>query len=426
LDQQLIKLLLEKVSQKFGYSDPEVWQDGLYGALSEEIQKETRFLISRNTLKRLFGKIKTSEHYNPQIDTRNALAQFAGFPDWNKFRMMMIAEKQVIISEDSNAYPERQEIFLDNAGSTKQNWKKIGLILSLVFIAFIVGIQYFDSLFTSEPDYSKIKIEVQNPVDTAPFTLIVNYSIPEEIEDSIYIGFGGNKILLRKDKKLIVYSLYQPIYSFVYLKTKNKQIRAIPIKAYSRDLECYYESGKNVIMVPHKYFIDNGLAGLKRSFFESNRLDSSDFLTRFIKVEDYNLDGDNFEFQCKFKVDQSPKICHSFQLKLFADSGHHEMELFNKGCAASNFVAPAELYFGGKFENLTGLSAEASVWHELRIKVNKKEFRLLLDGKERFKSKYKKTMGKINVVKIQFNGFGQIDYFRMLDSNSKVVEQNEF
>ena len=42
-----------------------------------------------------------------------------------------------------------------------------------------------------ETDFSKITIEVQNPVDTAPFTLVVKYDIPEDIDDSIFLGVGG-------------------------------------------------------------------------------------------------------------------------------------------------------------------------------------------------------------------------------------------
>jgi hypothetical protein len=240
------------------------------------------------------------------------------------------------------------------------------------------------------------------------------------------MGVGGSNFLLEKKKKSYVHSLSMPVYSFVYLRAGKKLIRAIPIKAYSRNLECYYESGKNLLLVPHKEFLGNGVAGLKRSFFENNRLDSTDFNTLFFKVKDYALDGDNFTFVCRVKVDNSPQICHSIELKIFADSGHHELKIFNKGCAQKNFVAPAEKYFGGKLENLTALSVEAGIWHDLELEVRKKDYRLILDGKERFKTRYNRTMGMLNVLKFQFNGFGQIDYYRMLDPQGQIVEQEEF
>jgi len=422
LDQKLLKELLDRVAKRFGYSDPDVWQDGIFGQLSEDIEKETRFIISRNTLKRLFGKIKTSEHYNPQIDTRNALAQYAGFVDWNKFRMEIMASQ-----------PEHSFVDYKESSEVRDSGLKIRSILNkipTIYYWFIGGLVLVISLVLywpkSETDFSRIKIEVQNPIDTAPFTLVVKYDIPEDIQDSIYLGVGGTSFLLKKDKKLYIHSLYQPIYSFVYLKTKTKQIKAIAIKAYSRDLECYYESGKNILMVPHNQFIGDGTAGLKRDFFKTNSLDSSNFSTRFVKVKDFKVDGDNFKFLCRFKVDKSPKICHNFQFKMFAVSGHHEMEIFNKGCAQYNFVAPAEMYFGGKFENLTALSVNTGIWHELEMEAVKKTFTLTIDGKEQFKTKYKKTMGQINVLIFRFNGFGQIDYYILKDTQGKEVESEAF
>jgi hypothetical protein len=427
LDQELLKELLNKVAEKFGYNDPESWQDGLFVMLSEDIEKETRFIISRNTLKRLYGKIKTSEHYNPQIETRNALARYAGFPDWNKYRMQILSQKaekagvpvetyqKEIKKEEEKAQPKRKV-------SRKKVWLGIAVlsVLGLLFGIYRYG-------FRSEPDYSGIKIQIQNPVDTAPFAIVVRYEIPEEIKDSLFLRFGGTSFYLPRDKKSFVHSLSRPNYSFIYLKTSNKTIRAIPVKAYSRNLECYYESGKVVLQVPQKEFLGGGTAGLKKTFFQGNRLDSLDFNSTFYKVKDYPVDGDNFSFHSRYRVDNSPKICHFFQVMLYADSGHHELRIHNKGCAQHNFVAPAELYFGGKYDDLTQLStSKPGVWHEMEIRVRNKQYYLILDGKECFKARYKKTMGMLNVVRMQFDGFGQIDYFRLKDPAGRIVEQEEF
>jgi hypothetical protein len=429
LDQELLKDLLDKVAKKFGYTEPDMWQDGLFVSLSEEIEKETRFIISRNTLKRLFGKIKTSEHYNPQIETRNALARYAGFPDWNKFRMQMLAEnganyhtESPQLTETASKLNPTEETKTD---SKKSFQKKLVLAISLVVIVLLAVFNI--SWPEQTPDYSRIKVTVTNPIDTAPFTLVINYEIPSDIKDSLYIGVGGTNFYLEPKKKSYVHSLSRPIYSFIYLRdSKKKLIRAIAIKAYSRDLECYYESGKNVLQIPKNDFIENGMAGLKRSFFATNRLDSSDFISAFVKVKDFDIDGDNFKFICRYKVDKSPKICHNFQLKVFADSGHHELEIHNKGCEQYNFVAPAELYFGGKFENLTKLSTDLGAWHDLEMEVRNKDFVVTIDGKKRFFAKYKRTMGKLTVLKFQFNGFGQVDYYRMLNAQGKIVDKEEF
>lgn len=418
MDQELLNLLLEKVALKFGYSDPEKWQDGLFGQLSEKIEKETKFLISKNTLKRLFGKIKTSDQYNPQIDTRNALAIYVGYEDWNKFRMQFQSEFN--LENDPISLEEKE-------GSERSKIWPWFLAIAISIVAFLMFIRLLsDEKVAARSDFSKVKIHIQNPIDTAPYTLIVDYEIPEEIKDSLYLGVGGSKFLLDPKKKTFIHSIVRPIYSFVYLSTNKKVIKALPIRAFSRGWECFFEDDKHLLAVAQKHYLSNGFAGFKRSFFENSNLDSINFFFQMIEVKESTIDADNFVFQCRFKVDQSLNICHSFQLKIFADSGHHELEIFNKGCAQHIFVAPAEKYFGGKFENLTKLSTEAGLWHDLEIKVINKKFQISIDSTKRFKSTYKRTMGLMKVIKFQINGFGQIDLIRMKDKSGKVIEEVNF
>lgn len=426
MDAEILEDLLGKVANKFGYNDPENWQDGLFLSLSREIEKETRFIISRNTLKRLYGKIKTSENYNPQIDTRNALAQYAGYPDWNKFRSSYLEEKRTISQPQTQGKTTENKPTEKVAQVPKTKGNRLKTLIFFFVVILGIGLWLFWPKPIEEPDFSRVKVHVQNPVDTAPFTLVVDYEIPSDIHDSLFLGVGGKKHLLNPEKKIFVHSLALPVYSFVYLRTKDKILRAIPIKAYSRDLECYYEHEKFVQRVDKKFFLGDGVAGLKRSFFEGKSLDSSQFLTSFYKVKDFNIDCDNFTIKMRYKIDPSGSICHSVETKLYADSGHHEIEVFNKGCAQHNFVAPAELYFGGKFENLTAISAEPGSWHELTLNVRNKKFEVVLNGGTRFQSLYKKTMGRLKVLKFRFKGFGQMDYIRLYDHTGKLIEAEEF
>lgn len=62
------------------------WSDGNYILLSEAITQETKIYVSKNTLKRVFGKLKTEEFYRPQMTTLNALAKFIGYLNWDEFQ----------------------------------------------------------------------------------------------------------------------------------------------------------------------------------------------------------------------------------------------------------------------------------------------------------------------------------------------------
>ena len=84
-EHHLLLLCLEKVARKASNRPVPEWTDSVFIGLSHELEKQTGVRISRNTLKRLFGKMKIQADYKPQKETRNALAMFAGYRDWEDF-----------------------------------------------------------------------------------------------------------------------------------------------------------------------------------------------------------------------------------------------------------------------------------------------------------------------------------------------------
>lgn len=68
------------------WGDRNDWTNREYKKLSEQIAGASGILLSTNTLKRVFGKIKlTTERYNPQEETKNALVIFIGYQHWDDF-----------------------------------------------------------------------------------------------------------------------------------------------------------------------------------------------------------------------------------------------------------------------------------------------------------------------------------------------------
>ena len=75
------------VADTYGKPDSSEWTNGDFIRLSHILYKKTQVQISPNTLKRIFGKIKTDARYYPQKATRDALAQYVGFADWDRFTL---------------------------------------------------------------------------------------------------------------------------------------------------------------------------------------------------------------------------------------------------------------------------------------------------------------------------------------------------
>ncbi|MFB0497454.1 hypothetical protein ABID99_003691 [Mucilaginibacter sp. OAE612] len=71
--------LIEDKMQSGPSSD---WIDYNYTMLHDQIFEATKISISVRTLKRIF---KVNDNYEPQIATKNAMAQYLGYKDWAFF-----------------------------------------------------------------------------------------------------------------------------------------------------------------------------------------------------------------------------------------------------------------------------------------------------------------------------------------------------
>ena len=82
----------QRVADTYGKPDSSEWTNSDFIRLCSILYKKTHVQISPNTLKRIFGKIKTDARYYPQKATRDALAQYVGFADWDKFTLAQVQQ----------------------------------------------------------------------------------------------------------------------------------------------------------------------------------------------------------------------------------------------------------------------------------------------------------------------------------------------
>jgi hypothetical protein len=192
LEEFVYKKCRELVAQKLGRGNSENWIDQDYKILREEIHKETNILISVNTLKRYFGKVNTSGNYDPQRETKNALAQYIGFQDWYSFEGQEMPENEK--NENLKLKPERQ---WTNSGK-KVEGKPALLIIAIVTLALLgfVALFFWSSNEEKVPSWT---FSILNPVDTAPFTLYSKFKLEESEQDSFSIDGFTKMNLNQKD-----------------------------------------------------------------------------------------------------------------------------------------------------------------------------------------------------------------------------------
>jgi hypothetical protein len=78
-----LKKCISLIGEKTGWGPYENWTHTHFVDLSRQIFEKSGVLVSVSSLKRIFGKI-ASQH-EPQRETRNALAKFLDYDDWDDF-----------------------------------------------------------------------------------------------------------------------------------------------------------------------------------------------------------------------------------------------------------------------------------------------------------------------------------------------------
>ncbi|MBK8884989.1 MAG: hypothetical protein IPN67_22355 [Bacteroidales bacterium] len=84
-DRYYIRIIIRKIEKKLNWSKVTFWTDNEYKKLSSLIYEDTSISISAQTLKRLFGKIKYKDDYKAQPATKDALARFLNYSNWDAF-----------------------------------------------------------------------------------------------------------------------------------------------------------------------------------------------------------------------------------------------------------------------------------------------------------------------------------------------------
>ena len=126
-----LDICCRSVADKFGQPQISEWKNGDYINLSSTLSHHTQVYISPNTLKRIFGKLKTTDRYYPQKATRDALVRYAGYEDWTGFvqkhpRPVIKQTEKAQLNSDSQQTTPGPEPKIKN----KKIWTAIAFILS--------------------------------------------------------------------------------------------------------------------------------------------------------------------------------------------------------------------------------------------------------------------------------------------------------
>lgn len=394
------------IIEELGWPEFEEWTNFHFNELSNNIEKVTGDRISKETLKRIFGKRKVnSENYQPQAFTQIALVKFID----------SIKTKEESFKTKGKTLPWR-------------NRKPWLILFTFVGVLFIV-------LWTTLSDNrgAKYSFSCVNPVDSFPFTAIFRYDI-SEIDDSVFCIFGNSiESCLPPDKHMINYFFDQPDIYTVLLYTRKQILDSLNIIAWSKEWTA--GSFPNSRPKLFKLFKDQTFYRQDNYFYASPKdLEKNVFdwhpndWTKYKFIYPFNKSLD--ELVMETRVMNNPSTgslsCYDTEISLFGDSANINFKFTQQKCSRYAGFQVSEKKLDGKFDDLSPFSVDMSNWLDVKVISRDNQVKIFLSDTLIFEDSYNQKLGNLTGIAYSFFGSGKIDYLEIRDIDNTTFYQFDF
>lgn len=400
-----LNFIKKRVIGTFGKGKPTSWRNRDYEDLSFEIKMSSKVLISASTLKRIFGKNKTSDTYYPQESTLDAMETYAG----------IIADMKSPLLH----YSQKTYLFL------------------LIIPVLIVGLLILNRSQVAAPDrLLSAKIELQKIDGNTPATAFFHYEIPETT-DSLFISFGDESLPkhLPPTKELISHYYRGPGIFNVNIETK-RQVVSDTLKLFIpttdwQALAYYYMQDYTERYFPVPIEIATSDEGFHptRKVLSNIGVDTTQIVVlRLDNFKKTGVNGDSFKLKTRLKnINYWPAIrCYSCYINVVGESGSIVIKLTNEGCSQYGELTLSEKKAHGSNTDLTNFSLNMKNWNDVEITNTNKHVQVMINSTTVFQEKYNNSIGEIWGTSLQFHGSGYVDSFVLWDKDNSPIFETSF
>ncbi|MBI9064835.1 MAG: hypothetical protein JEZ14_22810 [Marinilabiliaceae bacterium] len=398
-----LRLVLAEVENKFNRGKSNSWVNRDFHDLSFEVLQETDTRLSADTLKRIFGKLKTADGYYPQEATLMALIKYSGYQP-----------KQPINEERQRGLNRK--------------------IASLIFIPVLVGILIGSViLFSQDNTLHAFQFEYVNKQGTAPFTASFHYDVSQLNDDTLWLNFGDNTghPLPRNENLINHYYRYPGLFNTELYYGKKKIDSA----------EVYVGSEDWIVLANRwhdetRYYPVSLPVANKGGYLHATARDLVDMgmdtvgiiMTQYCNFKNFGIDGSNFRMRCVLKnaIYKPPVRCNGVHIEIQETSGKI-FQTFNKpGCERWNYIQYGEKIMEGDHNDLSAFAYDLSEWSEVVITVQGKSAEITLNGNRLYQLTFNNPIGYINGLRFLYYGFGAVKSVELEDLRTCEMYQESF
>ncbi len=425
-DKYYIDIIVRRIERKLRWKRFSTWTDNEYKRLGNLIYKETLIAISAQTLKRLFGKIKYKDDYTPQTATKEALARFLKYDDWDSF----------VKEQESNKNRLTSILRLKRTAIFKKSLFVIGIPGLVALIAAII-------IYTGNNN-KPVTLFAEKTIGLTPFTVSFHYDISHVKGDEIYIDFDINEAesnspgeILDKKRNLINHCFESPGFYNVTISAKGVILASEKIHVISEGWTSYYFNDDNFGERKFVFELQNlikdttndGLLYISpRDVSDQGFNSKTVFYLEHMLYRDFKLSADSCTFEVKYM--NSPRMggisCYDVEFRIIGENGIASVILVQKGCYRWSEITLGEKHLNGKFYDLSALSANLSDWNVIRIKIENRKAEIINGGDLIFSDSYTRLLGRIKGIRFVTKGSGAFDRVSLNDIQGHVIYSDDF
>ncbi len=460
---------LQLIEEKLQWGDSKDWVHADFIRLSEKVTAASRISISAHTLKRLFGKIRYKEEYNPQYDTKKALAIFLGYSDWEDFvidckQTAAVATADLAAVHAAGFTPDASprphapgpmavapELHPDDTHawspvsetppiapapvtpkvSRVRSFLREQRVLLGAFALTLLGLAGF-FLYQScqEP---VISFRGKNLLGKAPLTAVFHYELSRVSTDSVFTFFEGNRekrFLPRTRNTTTQYYEYPGFYQ-VQLMVGNKVASTTGVHVLSEGWKGIIVTADDSIYY-HLATANIAKGGrLEASPMEvkASGVDTTDrYWTVYCNAREFKASGDDFllDTRVKSNVKKEHMLCKDFGIRIIGETGKIRIHLVQPGCTRWARLTVGDVHVEGGFTDLSALGQDLTGWRRVQLAVKEGQARILVDGKPVYTLPYDRKIGAMKSIELEFLGVGAVDYVKLYNARQELVYADDF
>lgn len=407
-DLEYLQILRNKVESHLKWGRSEDWLNYDFEKLSLEIEFKTKVVLSVSTLKRIWGKVKSS--HSPSITTLNTLAQFLDYDDWRTFK-----QDEGIAKKTADTL--KKTLAIGVSTNVKKANKTLFFTISGVFMVLVVGAFYFLKRTNTQPNAADFEFEANKIVTQGvPNSVIFSYNASKAKTDSVFIvqtWDSSRKTLVPKEGSNHSAMYYYPGYFRSKLIIDNTIVKTHDIQITTDGWLCLVETENHPIYFKKEDSEEHGIIRVNDTLLSKYNVSTipKSPLLRFFNQRDLgNLVTSDFTFETTLKneVNREINACQQVQVLIQCKDDIIIIPLVSKPCVGEVYLAALGFGISSKQADLSKFGADLEQWTHLKVVGKEKTLKFYVNGIEAYSVDYPNEPSGIVGVQYRFYGGGAV------------------